>query len=276
MKKTGKIITTLMLMLIILASCSTRRIITSDGVTLRGEAQLQAIINNTPVFDYFSSRLKLTLSVNGEDMTLNGTLKMKWNEIIQISLHTPVIRTEAARIEIFPEKIVILDRINKIYVSAPLSELENIFHTNVDYPMLQSLFANRMFLPGKTVETRTDLLPFGIKAKAEEGVVLSRKTNEYLFSFFASNVLNRLTETTIENRSERYQMQWKYDSFIPVSNITFPSEITVLIGNNNRMYRSFMELSRLSVDKINIKPVSVSSRYEEVSLDVLLKMLLSI
>lgn len=275
MKSNGKILVSLLLMIMLMVSCKTSEPL-YRGVILTGEEQLEAIVSNTPVFDSFSSRLRLTLPLNGEEKTVNGTLKMKRDERIQISLVLPVIRTEAARIEITPERVTILDRMNKVYTSVPVSELRSVFNTEIDYPMLQALFANQIFVPGSAVLSSKQLASFGIDRKAEGGVLLSKKTPEFFLSFFAPVRMNRLTESIIENTSGNYRMQWKYDTFVRVSNTTFPSEMTVSLASPDNFMSAFMELSRLSVDKVNITPVNIPSRYQEVSLDDLLKMLLSV
>ena len=73
---------------------------------------------------YLSSRLQLTIpsGTNGS-ITTGGTMKMKGGERVQLSILMPILRTEIARLEITPDEILLVDRMNKRYVRASRSEL---------------------------------------------------------------------------------------------------------------------------------------------------------
>ncbi len=82
----------------------------SSAELLSTRATVETVMDNHPDFETFTSRLKLTVPVNGES-SFNGTLKIKKDELIQIPLQVPVIRIEAPRIEISRDYITVIDRI---------------------------------------------------------------------------------------------------------------------------------------------------------------------
>lgn len=243
------------------------------GMRLTGEAQLEAVIANTPVFESFSSRLRLTVPAKKSDYTVSGTFKMKRDELIQISLLVPIIRTEAARIEISPEHVLVIDRIHKRYIFAPVSALREIFHAEVDYPMLQSLFSNALFLPGKYNLARKDYHSFKAQPHGENEVELSRKSKELMYTFLISSQTNRLLESRVETHSEKYGLRWRYDDFVTVGETIFPSKMVLFVGEKELPKRSVMELSRLSVDKQVLTPTTVPDRYERIALSDFFKTL---
>jgi hypothetical protein len=244
-----------------------------SGTRLAGEEQLEAVIANTPVFNSFSSNLRLTVPLNSGEYTLNGTLKMQRDGLIRISLLLPVIRTEVVRIEISPEKILLIDRMNKRYVSEPVSELREALHTEVDFPMLQALFSNTLFLPGKYTLSRSDYASFQVQGGENNGVQLSRKSREFVYSFLTSPETHRLVGSSIQPHSSSYGLQWQYDRFVPVGETTFPSEMTVLVGKKDDPIRATLELSRLSTDEQILSPTDIPARYEQIGLNDFLKML---
>lgn len=265
---------TLLLMALLLVSCKSKMAVRSgSGLRLSGEAQLEALIMNTPVFDSFSSRLRMTIPLKKSDYTISGTLKMQRDELIQISFLLPIIRTEAARIEISPQHILVIDRLNKRYASVPVDELREIFQTEIDFPMLQSLFSNTIFLPGKYQLSRKDYSSFTVCPEGEEEISLSRQSREFIYSFFTSLETNRLVGSSIKTRSSSYSLQWNYSNFVPVGTTTFPSEMVIRIGGNNTPSKTTMELSRLSVDKQTLNPTSVPNRYEQIGLSDILNIL---
>lgn len=255
-------------LLCLLVSCKSGKAIMQgeSGVRLAGEAQLEAVIANTPTFDSFYSRLRLTVPAKKSDYTVSGTFKMQRDELIQISLLVPIIRTEAARIEISPERVLVIDRIHKRYISAPVSALREIFHTEIDFPMLQSLFSNALFLPGKYHLTRKDYSSFHALLYGENEIELSRKSKEFIYSFLTSSQTNRLLESKIETHSTKYGLRWSYSDFIAVGETSFPSKMVLLVGEKETPKRSVMELSRLSVDKQALTPATIPDRYERIEL----------
>ena len=51
-------------------------------------------------------------------MSVGGTMKMKTHERVQVSLLMPILRTEVARIEITPDEVLLVDRMNRRFVRA--------------------------------------------------------------------------------------------------------------------------------------------------------------
>jgi hypothetical protein len=277
-RKYVKAALTILLSVLLLASCKSGKIAiqSKNGMGLTGEEQLEAVIEKTPVFDSFSSHLRLTVPLKKGELTLNGTLKMQRDRLIRISLLLPLIRTEAARIEISPEQILVIDRMNKRYVSAPVSELREVFHTEIDFPVLQSLFSNAIFLPGTSNLSRKDYSSFQARSQENNDVWLSCKSREFVCSFLTSSETHRLVSSSIESHASSYCLQWEYDRFMPVGETTFPSEMTVLVGKKDNPGRATLELSRLSADEQALTPTTVPARYEQIRLSDVLKMLESL
>ena len=100
--------------------------------------------------DVFSSRLKLVIPQEKKKQTLNGTVKMVRNELIQISLLAPVLRTEAVRIEVTPNEMLLINRVNKQYVITPAADLQRILGNQIDFQRLQSLLSEAVFMENPT------------------------------------------------------------------------------------------------------------------------------
>ena len=57
-------------------------------------------------------------------MTVSGSMKMKSGERIQLSVLMPVFRSEVMRMEVTPDEVLLIDRMNKRYVRATRDELQ--------------------------------------------------------------------------------------------------------------------------------------------------------
>ena len=63
-------------------------------------------------------------------MSVGGTMKMKTHERVQISLLMPILRTEVARVEVTPDGVLLVDRMNKRFVRATKDELKGMLPKN--------------------------------------------------------------------------------------------------------------------------------------------------
>lgn len=77
-----------------------------------------------PTSSYLASKLQLTIPGKKGSMSVGGTMKMKTHERVQISLLMPILRTEVARIEVTPDEVLLVDRMNKRFVRATKAELK--------------------------------------------------------------------------------------------------------------------------------------------------------
>ena len=103
---------------------------------------------------YLSSRLQLTIpsGANGS-ITTGGTMKMKGGERVQLSILMPILRTEIARLEITPDEILLVDRMNKRYVRASRSELNDILPKEARFSKLEKLLLDASLPEGKSEST---------------------------------------------------------------------------------------------------------------------------
>ncbi|MDO4164322.1 MAG: DUF4292 domain-containing protein [Bacteroides sp.] len=112
-----------LLLLLGLGSCSTsRRASTADA--------------------YLSSKVKLTVPNKDASLTLNGTMKLKSGERMQLSFLMPILRSEVARMEVTPDEILLVDRMGKRYVRATRAELKGLLPKKADFAHLEKLLYN--------------------------------------------------------------------------------------------------------------------------------------
>ena len=115
-----RIIYLLLLVVVVLAGCkSSKHLATSETKTS----------TKAPTSSYLASRLQLTIPGKKGSMSV-GTMKMKTHERVQISLLMPILRTEVARIEVTPDEVLLVDRMNKRFVRATKAELKNVLSKN--------------------------------------------------------------------------------------------------------------------------------------------------
>lgn len=146
----------LLLVVVVLAGCkSSKRLATSE--------------TKVPVSSYLTSKLQLTIpNKKGGSMSVGGTMKMKTHERVQVSLLMPILRTEVARIEITPDEVLLVDRMNRRFVRATKEELKGMLPKNAEFSRLEKILMDASLPGGKTVLTGKDVgIPSLEKAKVQ-------------------------------------------------------------------------------------------------------------
>ena len=110
MARTCRLLSLLLLLAVGLAGCKTSR----HSSSLSGESAC------------LSSKVQLTVPHKDATLTVNGTMKLKKEECMQISFLMPILRTEVARMEVTPDEILLVDRMGKRYVRATRKELKDV------------------------------------------------------------------------------------------------------------------------------------------------------
>ena len=97
MARICRLLSLLLLLAVGLAGCKTSR----HSSSLSGESAC------------LSSKVQLTVPHKDATLTVNGTMKLKKEECMQISFLMPILRTEVARMEVTPDEILLVDRMGE-------------------------------------------------------------------------------------------------------------------------------------------------------------------
>ena len=101
-------------------------------------------------------------------MSVGGPMKMKTHERVQVSLLMPILRTEVARIEITPDEVLLVDRMNRRFVRATKEELKGMLPKNAEFSRLEKILMDASLPGGKTELTGKDVgIPSLEKAKVQ-------------------------------------------------------------------------------------------------------------
>ena len=94
-----------------------------------------------PVGTNFTSKVRVTITQEGKDVTTNGNLRMRYGDVIQLTLVDPVLGiAEIGRLELSPTKVLIIDRVNKRYVETSYQEFTALKNHNIEFNTIQEFF----------------------------------------------------------------------------------------------------------------------------------------
>lgn len=216
---------------ILLAACGSQKaaVNTTSANTIPTSANrqnnLEAMLSNRLRVSNVTAKVKVRITLDGRSISTTGTLRMRRDDVIQISLVDPFVGiTEIGRMEFSPTNVLIIDRFNKQYIDVPYADVAFLQRAGVDFSVLQSLFWNELFQPG---QARPQLSGFVISNEGS-GVQLACDAGllHYLFLAFPDHgLLQRTTITSPSDPSARFT--FNYDSFEAFETRQFPCDMTM-------------------------------------------------
>lgn len=85
-----------------------------------------------------TAKVKARLQQGDMDISTSGTLRMRRDDVIQLTLMDPFLGvTEIGRMEISPDGILIIDRMNKRYVEMQVEDFPSFSAYGIDFSMVQ-------------------------------------------------------------------------------------------------------------------------------------------
>ena len=263
------------LMVALLASCSaTKSIKTSHSIEGMTEKEfVEHVIDNAGGWHALTAKMALSVDLGKGTTKVNGTLRIKKGEVIQMSI-APFLGIEVARAEISSDGILVIDRMNKRYVEVSFAEVEALAKADLDFHTLQALFLNELFLPGKGDLTARDASSFKVEPEAE-GVWLNvKRAKRFGYHFLTEAPEALLKESYIGLNGTPYGLRWKYEDFRSLGKKNFPTDMKLAFEGGEKPVKAAFALSRLSTDADWETRTEISPKYNKVELEEILKLLL--
>lgn len=282
MKKAIKYVPLLavLMVMMVLASCGSGKSAAVSGADLSAAsdaAYLRGVVSNAPSFDEFSAKMKLTATYGGERLTVGGSIKMKKDEVIQLSLVAIGI-VEAARIEITPKRLLLIDRIGRRYVEVKYDDLKFFSDSKIDFYTLQALFWNELFLPGVKHVKNSDIFDLSIQRGETQATLSTQVSRRLTYSFLTALANGLLEESRVQvagKKTDGYRMNWSYSDFSALGGKPFPAAMNLSLEGTEKPMTASFTFSRRNTE-MEYEPLTVPARYKEIAVGDILKVLLSL
>ena len=268
---------TIILLALFVVSCSTTKI-TKKADFIEGLSETEYwenVFSNCGGMgrEALTARMSLALDLSGKTTKVNGTMRIKKGEVVQLSI-APLLGIEVVRAEISPDGVLVIDRMNKRYVRVSFSELQELTNAQLDFHTLQALFLNEIFLPGKKGVTSRDFSAFDVELMGKDVRLDVRKTKRFSYSFLMQGAEALLKESFVGLKDENYGLSWRYENFRSFEQRMFPNTMKLSLQGLKKPMNATFSLSRLSVNSNWESYTKVSDKYVQVKLEDLIKRLL--
>jgi len=237
------------------------------------KAFLQQVTDNAQHARFITSKIKFSVEVGNQQMTLTGNLKMKRDDVIRLQLMAFGF-VEAGRLEFTPEYVMIIDRINKQYLKVPYSHLDFLRNSNIDFYVLQSLFWNELFQPGKARLADSHLNTFSAEDGADDDVVIAMEDGKLSYRWLADRTAAQVKMANIKYSDKyrgNYQLNWDYEDFKRHTSKVFPMTHKVTFNTPKKDIKFEMILNYMGSEDNWETRTTLSGKYRQVEVDEILR-----
>ena len=245
--------------------------------SLQREAYLQKVNDNVQHARFITSKVKFSVEVGAREMTLTGNLKMKRDDVVRLQLMAFGF-VEAGRLEFTKEYVLVMDRINKLYLKAPYSQLDFLRNSNIDFYVIQALFWNELFQPGKVKVTDELLHSYSLEPGSEDAVI-AMQDGKLSYRWLADNLTSRVKMANIMYNDKyrgNYQLNWDYEDFQTFNRKYFPMEHKISFNTPDKEVKLGMMLNYMGSEEDWETRTEVSSKYRQVTVDEILQRFMSL
>lgn len=251
--------------------CRTKRAATEDTESISRKQRSELL---TPLAQYptdvwlVSSRATITLDYNGNAITVKGRLRMRRDEVIQMSF-TALGLMEVACIELTPKGAYLIDRINKRYALLDYSS-GVINYAGINFNTIQALFWNRIFIPGeKEVWNNTE--NFSLNVAGTQCLVEPSRQRILKCKFYTDASCKQLQQTNLT--LQQYAATWRYGQFETIGTYAYPTIHDISVNDASYAVGAHISLTEVSTLDTGWKSTTDLSRYKEVDLEQLMSII---
>ena len=233
---------------------------------------LTKVSENAQTARFITSKVKFTVEVGSQQMTLTGNLRMKRDDVIRLQLMAFGF-VEAGRLEFTKDYVLIMDRINKQYLKVPYAQLDFLRNNGIDFNVLQALFWNELFQPGKSSLNEKNMKTFNTDMGGED-VVISMENDKLSYRWLADKHTAQVKMANImltDRFRGNYVLNWDYDEFKYHNRKLFPTNHKIIFSTPGKEVKMGMNLNYIGADEDWEPRTTVSSKYRKVEVDEILR-----
>ncbi len=233
---------------------------------------LQQVNDNAQYAKFLTSKVKFSVEVGVQKLTLTGNLKMKRDDVIRLQLMAFGF-VEAGRIELTPEYVLIMDRINKQYMKATYGSIDFLRNSGLNFYTMQALFWNELFVPGQTKVLDASLNKMDADMSGENAII-SLNDGKMQYRWLATKDQAQIRMANImyvDQFKGNTQLNWDYEDFHVLNRKPFPFEHNITFTVPEKEVKLGMTLNYVKHEDNWETRTDVSSSYREVTIDEILR-----
>ena len=287
MKTTSSLKIAVLALPLVFTACKSKKKVEPTVMTEEMKAKadfISSVKENAQSAKFLTSKVKFSVEVGPQKITLTGNLKMKRDDVIRLQLMAFGF-VEAGRIEMTKDYVLIMDRINKQYLKAPWMSVDFLRNSGMNFQTLQALFWNELFRPNQTALVKTNdkqvidsIANYNIIESGDD-MIISLEEGKMDYSWLASrkDAIIRMANILYKDRfNGNTQLNWDYDQFKKLNKRPFPHKSAITLTTPEKEVKLGMTLNYIGADTEWETRTEISNKYREVSVDDILRRFMSL
>lgn len=199
---------------LLFASCGSKKQV-SDAVVgnpvLEKETSLadalQTVISKHAAEPCITSKINLSLSAGRKSVRVGGSLKMKRDDVIQLSLVVALGIIEVGKLELTPDYMMLVDRMNHQYVKCSYQDVDFFRENGIDFQAFQALFWDEWF----TLGAKGGKGKFNAEAVGNDIQLVDNQNRNLVLTFLLNAASKMVRETRFSRKgTETPVLTWQY------------------------------------------------------------------
>jgi hypothetical protein len=215
-------------------------------------SKLNAIIKNQASFNSFSGKAKAKLSINGNSNDVTLTIRIAKGQKIWVSI-TAIAGIEVARALITPDSLLVINRLQGVYLRKPFSYIYRYSNKEIDYNSLEAIFVGNAMpqLLNENAKLQTDKLTITLQGNLED-----------LLYHLIVGLDMRVTQTDLKDQAGDMSLTVTNSQFIQSGSRIVPSQIDIGSTAKRNKIVAGLHYSKVDFDLPLEYPFSIPSRYD--------------
>jgi hypothetical protein len=231
------------ILVFLFSACKTPKIVEQPKKLLpEGKLYKEVLTVQSSLSSVNFSRINLNLAFNGKALSVKGYMKIKKDSIISISIQ-PMLGFEATRMEISPDSIIVIDKINKQYSAESFSFLAKKIGIPINFYNLQAVLLNQLFVLGEDFPQDSTYMHFS-EQPFPDGKSLVLKTVDGSTHYFVINPVNRIALTKLYHAVSNSDFSCEYGTFKQEANVLYPSSLKIMASSGRRYGNILLEIAK--------------------------------
>lgn len=262
--------------LTLFTACRTTKTPATGGAGQAGSPlheMVERVATNRQNAEFLTAKLRVKAQAGDKRISLGGSLKMKRDDVVQLSLTAAFGLIEAGRMEFTQDYVMIVDRLKHRYIKAAYNDLPFLAEAQIDFNCIQALFWNELYVPGAEQPVHT---AYKVERTVENKMTLLYDQGVLAHRFIVDTAEGLLTQTCVgrSQAASDKSLQWAYAGFTDVDKHAFPTKMDVSLLGPSQPFVLSMSLNNIRHDKQwDTRTTLSSSRYQQIDVQTLLNRL---
>ncbi len=247
-----------------------------ENAAMAMERVVQSVNDNRHTTECLTARLSLALEAGGKSVSVGGHLRMKRDDVIQISLVAMGL-LEVGRMEITKDYFMIVDRMGQQYVKAPFDDISFMHHNGINFFTFQSLFWDELFVLGDGKGEAPTTKRFQKSMEGDNVKLVNQSDSQVVLTFLADAVKGLLRRTSFSGRDEETAvLDWQYQEYGELNRKPFPSRMQVRLNHRSKPVTATFNLSNIKAESDWQTRTTLGKKFKEVSVETVFNRIMNL